>query len=57
MTTVMDDERVAERVGTFDFTIEQAEERPETKRRWDRRVDALAAWLLEEWRREHAEAN
>jgi len=54
---VTNDEQLTERVGKFDFTVERAEDRPESKRRWDRRIDALTAWLLEEWRREHGEAN
>ena len=53
---VMDDEQVTERIGKLDFVVEFAEERPETRRRWDRRADALTAWLLAEWKRERKEA-
>jgi len=54
---VTDDEPLAERIGKLDFTVEQAEQSPESRRRWDRRADALTAWLLSEWRREHVENN
>jgi len=53
---VTDDEQVAERVGQFEFTVERAEYNPATQGRWDRRAEALTAWLLAEWRREQKEA-
>jgi hypothetical protein len=40
------------RVGEFEFDIRRAEDSPETRRRWDRRAEALAALLLAEWERE-----
>ena len=55
---VTDDEQLlAERIGKLDFTVERVQQSPESRRRWDRRADALTAWLLSEWRREHAENN
>ena len=54
---VTDDEQVAERIGKFEFTVERAEYNPATQRRWDRRAEALTAWLLAEWRREQKEAH
>lgn len=43
----------AEHIGKFDFTI--AFEEPPPDKTEDRRVDALTAWLLAQWEREHEE--
>ena len=53
---VTDDGHLTERVGKFEFTVEFAEPSPQSRRRWDRRSDALTAWLLAEWRRQRKEA-
>jgi len=42
------------RVGTFQFTVTEAEDSPESRRRWEARAEALASWLLSEWQRERA---
>jgi hypothetical protein len=47
--------KVAERIGKFKFSIRRAEDTPDTRERWARRSEALTAWLLAEWRREHGE--
>lgn len=38
-----------EQVGGFELTTARAEDTPESKVRWDGRVDDLAGWLLREW--------
>jgi hypothetical protein len=40
-----------DRVGTFQFTIATAEDTPESRRRWEGRIDALTDWLVYEWQR------
>lgn len=45
-----------ERVGQFDLAVVCAKSSPEAAARWARRAEALAAWLLSEWQREHPEA-
>ena len=46
-----------ERVGQFDLAVALAEPSPEGAARWARRAEALTAWLLAEWQREHEEAH
>lgn len=41
-----------EMVGGFRMRIMMAEPTPESRARWERRGDALAAWLVSEWERE-----
>lgn len=41
-----------EMVGGFRMRIMLAEPTPESRARWERRGDALAAWLMSEWERE-----
>jgi hypothetical protein len=48
--------REVEQVGKFEMTLVCAESSPEAAERWARRAEALAAWLLSEWQREHPEA-
>jgi hypothetical protein len=43
-----------ERVGSYDFTVRRGEPSPESEKQWAQRADALAAWLMSEWEREHA---
>lgn len=43
-----------ERIGKFDFSI--AFEEPPPDKTEVRRVEALTAWLLAQWEREHEEA-
>jgi len=54
MVATLNDDATA-RIGKFEFTVERAEYNPATQRRWDRRAEALTAWLLAEWRREQRE--
>ncbi len=49
---VKDDELLTRRIGKLDFTVERAEHTGESQQRWDRRAEALTAWLLAEWQRE-----
>lgn len=44
-----------ERVGPLELRVEVAETTAEVARRWERRAEALAAWLLSEWEREQQE--
>jgi len=46
-----------ETVGRFEMTVALAEPAPEVAQRWSSRADALAGWLLAEWRRDQGEAN
>ena len=45
-----------ERVGQIEMTVVLAPPTPDAERRWEQRVEALAAWLLAEWQREQREA-
>lgn len=49
-------EDAMERIGQFEMTVVVAEPSPDAEQRWERRADALAAWLLAEWQRERQEA-
>jgi hypothetical protein len=40
-------------VGDFELRIVLADESPESRRRWEQRSEALAAWLLSRWREQH----
>ncbi len=42
-----------DRVGDFELRIVPADESPESRRRWEQRSEALAAWLLSRWREQH----
>ena len=55
--SVTDDQAVVERIGKLEFTIACAEDTPESRRRWDSRIDALTSLLLEEWRLEQESKN
>ncbi len=48
-------ETAVERIGDFEFTARLTKPTPEGRTRWATRADALAAWLLAEWRRERRE--
>ena len=49
---VVTEDEVAEQVGGYEFTVRFAdEETPESRLRWERRADVLAAWLIEQWDR------
>lgn len=48
------EKRAIERIGNFEFTVRPTEPTPEGRARWAARADALASWLLAEWRRETA---
>ena len=52
---VVAEEIATERVGQFTFTVTRGEDSPESRERWSRRSDALAAWLLAEWQRERGD--
>ncbi|MFO8013923.1 MAG: hypothetical protein R6X20_11540 [Phycisphaerae bacterium] len=43
-----------EHVGRFGLSVAKADPTPETAATWSRRAEALAAWLLAEWKREGA---
>jgi len=45
-------EAATERIGNFNLTVRQAKPSPDSR---TNRAEALAAWLLAEWRRETAE--
>lgn len=50
---VKEDEAVREKVGGYDITIRYAEETPDTRERWAQRSEAIAAWMLAEWKRQN----
>jgi hypothetical protein len=52
---VKEDEAVIERVGGYELEVVFAEETPETRERWARRSEAIAAWMLAEWKRQNRE--
>ena len=43
-----------EKVGNYEFTVRFGEPTPESSALWERRTGALAAWLLEQWKRKEA---
>lgn len=45
-----------DRGGPLEMRVEVAAATPESEQRWERRSDALAAWLLAEWQRDRKEA-
>lgn len=54
MSVVTEDKpRVEARIGRFEFEVRLAEDLPEHRR--DKRVEALADWLLGRWLRERRE--
>jgi hypothetical protein len=44
-----------ETIGKFTFSVAFGEPAPEARSRFERRVDALTAWLLAQWRKQHQE--
>jgi len=48
---------ITERAGSLKMRVEVAEATAEAAERWSQRAEALAQWLLCEWRREHADAH
>jgi hypothetical protein len=47
-----------EKVGDYEFTVRfAASSTPEAAERWERRAEALAAWLLSLWEREQEAKN
>lgn len=53
VATVCED--VTERVGKIDMRVRFGERSAESDAGWHRRGDALAAWLLDEWKRQQRE--
>ncbi len=53
MTTDTVKRDAMERVGKFEIRIDRGDSSPEATTRWARRTEALSAWLLDEWKREH----
>ena len=45
-------ERPPVRVGNLMMTVRAAPRTPENQERWERRSEALAAWLLAQWERQ-----
>jgi len=43
---------ISERVGNITMKVRAAPRTPENQERWDRRHEAMAAWLLAQWERE-----
>lgn len=54
---VAEEEEVVEKVGNYEFVVRSAVETPESRRRWEQRSEALAAWPLAMWRQQNAENN
>ncbi len=54
MTTDTVKRDATECVGKFEIRIDQGDSTLEATTRWARRTEALPAWLLNEWKREHA---
>lgn len=63
MTAMPDDDSsrrvvgTTERVGTLEMRMAVAQASPEADERWAHRGEGLAQWLVEAWRREHAETS
>ena len=53
VATLCDD--ATERVGQFDMRIRFGDRTTDSDTRWRRRSDVLAAWLLDEWKRQQRE--
>lgn len=45
----------SDRVGGFELRIVCGADSPESRRRWEQRSEALAAWLLARWREQHGQ--
>lgn len=56
MTTDTVKRDATKRVGKIEMRVGRGKPTPESKDRWDQRVEVLSAWLLAEWRREQGEA-
>jgi hypothetical protein len=41
-----------ERVGTFEMCVKVGKPTAESQERWERRVEALTAWLVNQWQHE-----
>jgi hypothetical protein len=54
MVAILHDDAM-ERVGRIDMRIGFSERTRESDERWARRSEALAAWLLDEWKRRQRE--
>jgi hypothetical protein len=54
MVAILHDDAM-ERVGRIDMRIGLGERTRESDERWARRSEALAAWLLDEWKRRQRE--
>jgi len=54
---VTENRHPTERVGQFDLAVVCGDETPQSRACWDRRVEALTAWLLGEWKRQRKEAS
>ena len=52
---LMEQQNVTERVGKFDMQVRFRERTSESDARWERRVDVLAAWLMEQRKRHQRE--
>ena len=44
------------RVGNIEMAVRFAPPTPENQEKWDRRAEALAAWLLAQWERQQLAA-
>lgn len=53
---IRDELSATERVGVLEMRVEVAEPTAASERRFEQRVDALAAWLRAEWQRDRKEA-
>ncbi len=57
MVVTEDKPGIAKRIGKIDFVIRPSTEPLEPRLQPEARAEALLAWLMAEWRREHPEVN
>jgi hypothetical protein len=55
MTSVLEELVPPQRVGKIEMRVAVAEPTPESQQRWSRRSEAIAAWLLAEWKRQQVQ--
>lgn len=54
-TATLDRKDATERVGDFEMRVVASERTAESEERWSKRSRMIAAWLLNEWKRQQRE--
>jgi len=54
-TATLDRKDATERVGEFEMRVVAGKRTAESEQRWSRRSEMIAAWLLDDWKRQQRE--